>query len=140
MSRVMIDGVILTPSQEQAFYLDMETEGSRTPAQLAEAEELQALEDMMSESGIRRVEQLLDGEQMRRVLTLTPEAWRHMSAPERAWVPAAAGAGEPTRKSRAPHRCGARREERRGFFEARSNDEVLTTPSVFPRTGGMASV
>ena len=84
MSRVMIDGVILTPSQEQAFYLDMETEGSRTPAQLAEAEELQALEDMMSESGIRRVEQLLDGEQMRRVLTLTPEAWRHMSAPERA--------------------------------------------------------
>ena len=84
MSRVMIDGVILTPSQEQAFYLDMETEGATTPAQLAEAEELQALEDMMSESGIRRVEQLLDGEQMRRVLTLTPEAWRHMSAPERA--------------------------------------------------------
>lgn len=64
-------------------HLLMETEGERSPAQSAEAEEIACLEKQFEESGIRRVEQLLDGEMTRRVLTLKPENWREMSAAER---------------------------------------------------------
>lgn len=66
--------------------LRLETEGATTPAQSEalrmEQEEQAALEQMASESGIRRVEQLLEGEMSRRVLTLTPSMWREMSAVE----------------------------------------------------------
>lgn len=66
-----------------AFHLAIESDGERSPAQSPEAEELAALESMMAESGIRRVEQLLDGEMTRRVLTLSPDMWREMGPLER---------------------------------------------------------
>lgn len=61
-------------------HLLMETEGERSPAQSAEAEEIAALEKQFEESGIRRVEQLLEGDIHRKVVSLKPETWREMSA------------------------------------------------------------
>lgn len=74
---------VLTDAERIAFHLACETDGERTPAQADEAEEIAALESMMETSGIRRVEQLLDGEMTRRVLTLTPEKWRELGPFER---------------------------------------------------------
>ncbi len=65
-----------------ADHIEMESEGTLSPAQSAEAEEIAALEAMFEESGIRKVERLLDGEMTRRVLTLTPDKWREMDAHE----------------------------------------------------------
>lgn len=79
----MNNGRVETDAERIAFHLAVETEGERTPAQTAEAEEVAALESMVADSGIRRVEQLLDGEMSRRVIALTPEMWREMGPAER---------------------------------------------------------
>lgn len=65
-----------------------ECAGELTPLQ-ANPETTDALndreiQDQLEDSGIRRVEALLDGEWQRRILALTPQAWAAMSPIEQA--------------------------------------------------------
>lgn len=71
--------LVRTEADRMRFAIDMERGNDRSPAQ----EELDVLEEMAADTGIRRVEQLLDGDMTRRVLTLTPEMWREMGPAER---------------------------------------------------------
>jgi hypothetical protein len=64
----------------------METEGDRSPCQSAEQQELDALNAMMEDAGLRaiqKLETLLDNGATAEVLRLTPAAWREKPAHER---------------------------------------------------------
>lgn len=74
---------ITTDADRIAFHLACETEGERTPAQSAEAEEVRALDDMMAESGIRRFIEVRDEGRFMQVKRLTTWQLKEMSAIER---------------------------------------------------------
>lgn len=65
-----------------AFCRAMATDGERSPAQTPEQIERKALDSMLEDSGIRRVEALMDGEYRRRVHALTPQHIAEMSPHE----------------------------------------------------------
>lgn len=83
MSHVRVDGRVLTDSEHMKMLADEEHEVLETMARQAALQEQQRLDAECDDSGIRRVESLLEGEMSRRVTALTPAMWREMSPVDR---------------------------------------------------------